>query len=292
MTAIVTWNIQCGLGCDGKVDLDRTARVIRAMGDADVICLQEVARLMPGLGGGADQVADLSGLFPEYEFHFGAALDWAGEAAGKRRRFGNLILSRLPALQAFRHLLPEPSDPSVAHMPRQATEVTVRAAGGPLRILTTHLEFNSPRQRARQVDALRSLHRETSGNARRPGVDPGGGLYARVARPETAVICGDFNFTETDPEYGRLLAPFEDETPEVPRLPRLTDAWAAAHGEKPHAPTCGVFDQDQWLQGAHCRDFFFVTGDLAGRIESLEVDTETDASDHQPLRLTLADDLV
>ena len=56
---IVTWNIQCGLGCDGTTDLARIARVLRAMGEADVICLQEVSRHDPAIAGGADQAAEL-----------------------------------------------------------------------------------------------------------------------------------------------------------------------------------------------------------------------------------------
>ena len=42
MTAIVSWNIQAGRGVDGRVDLVRIARTVRALADADVICLQEV----------------------------------------------------------------------------------------------------------------------------------------------------------------------------------------------------------------------------------------------------------
>lgn len=46
---IISWNIQCGLGVDGKVDLARIANVMREMGDADIICLQEVSRFNPDL---------------------------------------------------------------------------------------------------------------------------------------------------------------------------------------------------------------------------------------------------
>jgi len=40
--------------------------------------------------------------------------------------------------------------------------------------------------------------------------------------------------------------------------------------------------------GGHCRDYFAVTPDLAGRIAAIDVDVATDASDHQPLRLGVA----
>ena len=55
----------------------------------------------------------------------------------------------------------------------------------------------------------------------------------------------------------------------------------------PNDPTCGMFDRDQWPGGPHCRDFLFVTGDVASCVRAIEVDLETDASDHQPVRLDL-----
>jgi exonuclease III len=41
--------------------------------------------------------------------------------------------------------------------------------------------------------------------------------------------------------------------------------------------------------GGHCRDYFAVTADVAQRIADVAMDAATDASDHQPLRLTLHD---
>ena len=39
-----SWNIQWGRGADGKVDLQRTVNALKAIGDLDVICLQEIGR--------------------------------------------------------------------------------------------------------------------------------------------------------------------------------------------------------------------------------------------------------
>ena len=47
----------------------------------------------------------------------GIAVDVAAQN-GQRRHFGNMILSRLPVGQVFRHLLPYPVDPGVNAMPR------------------------------------------------------------------------------------------------------------------------------------------------------------------------------
>lgn len=285
MTAIVTWNIQCGLGVDGRVDLGRTAAVIKAMGDADLLCLQEVCRHMPELDADADadQVALLGELFAGYTALFGAAVDRAGAIPGRRRRFGNLVLSRLPVLQAFRHALPQPPDPAAKHMPRQATEVVVDAPGGPLRVITTHLEYHSEAQRQAQARRLRDLQAEVAANLRRPAPLPPSGPYAAHPRPAGCVLCGDFNAQPDDSVYRRVTAPFFDATP------GFADAWRTLYGTRPHDPTCGVFDHRQWPQGGHCRDFFFLTPDLAARARTVSVDLATDASDHQPVRLVLND---
>ena len=127
MTAIVTWNVQACRGVDGGVDPGRIARVIRSMGPVDVVCLQEVSRNDPEADGDApvDQAAALSELFPDFEVYYGAAIDRAGGADGRRWQFGNMILTRPQAVQAFRHSLPRPADGASKHMPRQATEIVI-----------------------------------------------------------------------------------------------------------------------------------------------------------------------
>ena len=282
MITVLSWNIQCGRGVDGRVDLERIARVIRANGDPDLICLQEVASHMPELDGGAggDQPAALARLFPGHEAVYGPALEVRDGEAGPYRRFGNLVLSRLPVRQIFRHLLPQPADPGLLHMPRQATEVVVAAASGPLRVITTHLEYHSARQRLAQILRLRELQQEAADNAARPP-QAGTGPYAARPRPASCVLCGDLNCRPEDEAFRRLLDPLPD------GLPGFRDAWSLAHGARPHAPTCGIFDRVQWPEGPHCRDFFLVAGDLEGKVADLRIDGETDASDHQPLLLTL-----
>jgi endonuclease/exonuclease/phosphatase family metal-dependent hydrolase len=49
-----------------------------------------------------------------------------------------------------------------------------------------------------------------------------------------------------------------------------------------------VFDRVQWKQGPDCRDFILVTEDLAPRVRRVEVNGQTDASDHQPMMIELA----
>ena len=287
MTVILSWNIQNGKGIDDEVSLARIASVIAGMGDPDVICLQEISTQLPLFGADqdADQVAALNALFPGYDIIFGAAIEASRYGKTPRWQYGNATLSRLPVLTVFKHPLPQPPDENIRQMPRQATETTVATNSGPLRIINTHLEFHSKYQRLAQVARLRTLHHEVVGNVKTPPLADADGSYQQLIRPESCVICGDFNIDVSSQEYDTMLAPFpEDET-------SLSDAWRVINPDLPHAPTCGVHDHIQWPQGPHCRDFFFVTNDVAKAADSVVVDTETNASDHQPLMLTIADQI-
>jgi endonuclease/exonuclease/phosphatase family metal-dependent hydrolase len=282
---LITWNIQWCRGVDLKVDPARVVAEAKRLADFDVLCLQEVADNFPHprLAGATDedQFAALAALLPGYTAIPGIAVDHPGDH-GRRRRFGNMILTRLPVLQVFRHLLPYPADQDVSGMPRIAVEAVVAAAFGPVRIVTTHLEYYSLKKRAAQVEALRALYAEGSGYARDPrstGYD--GGPYETLARPAATIITGDFNLEPDDPLHARMTAPFADGTP------CLFDAWELAHPGVPHPPTMNIFvkvkPDDPLL---HC-DFIFLSDDLRGRVQGVDVDIETQVSDHQPVTLTL-----
>jgi len=283
---LITWNIQWGRGCDGSVDLRRIVDTARATADFDVLCLQEVARNLPDLPGsqGEDQFRLLAELLPGYAAIEGIGTDVRAanvRGSGARSQFGNMILTRLPVLQAFRHLLPWPADPEVPSMQRVAVEVVLQAPWGPLRVTTTHLEYYSARQRAAQVERLRELQAEAAAHAQDVSHSrKEGGPFENAARPASGILTADFNFRPDDPLYARLQAPFADATP------RYVDSWEIVHPGAPHAPTLGVFDREQWPEPFTC-DFIFVTEDLARRVREVRVNSDTDASDHQPVVLTL-----
>jgi endonuclease/exonuclease/phosphatase family metal-dependent hydrolase len=281
---LITWNIQWGRGIDLKVDLDRIARTAREIADFDVLCLQEVAVNFPGLAGsrGEDQVEELSRALPGYAAHYGIATD-VDDGHGRRSRFGNLIFSRLPVIQVFRHLLPWPPDPKAPSMQRIAVEAVVQARWAPLRVMTTHLEYYSAMQRMAQVEALRRLHDEACGHAAlpRPAGDPGE-PFAALPRPSSAILTGDFNFKPDAPEHQRMTSAFGA------AAPRLVDAWEIAHPKQAHAHTVGQYENG-WAEHPYCCDFMFVTEDLARRVCEVTVDAQTQASDHQPVLIELAD---
>src|SRR3954451_2832093 len=104
---LITWNVQWCRGVDGVVDPQRIVGEAQRLADFDVLCLQEIADhyphpRLPG-SGGEDQFARLAALLPGFAAIPGVAVDQPGD--GRRRRFGNLILSRLPVQQVYRDLL-------------------------------------------------------------------------------------------------------------------------------------------------------------------------------------------
>jgi endonuclease/exonuclease/phosphatase family metal-dependent hydrolase len=280
---LVTWNIQWCRGCDGRVDPRRIVEHARAFADFDVLCLQEVAANFPALKGsaGEDQFALLAALLPGFTPVVATPVDIAG-ADGSRRTFGNMILSRLPVAQVLRVQLPWPADPAVRSMPRMLLEACVQTSFGPLRVMTTHLEYYSQTQRAAQVEALRAHHVEACGHALddRARSDSGDPFQAQ---PHTvsAILTGDFNLRPEDPLHARMTASFDD-----PRVPAFADAWQFLHRGAGQPPTIGVHDCDQWPDPFAC-DFIFATSDLGPRLRTVDVDATTDASDHQPVLVEL-----
>lgn len=268
---LLQWNIQWCRGADGVVDPERIARTARELCNPDVCCFQEVAIDFPALAGssGEDQVARLAAAFDGFEAHFAAAVDVPGDGPG-RRRFGNLILSRLPVRQVLRHSLPWPAQGDVPSMPRVAIEAVIEAPWGPIRVLTTHLEYYSDIQRAAQVERLRGIEAEAKMRSRARASDRyTAGPFQPFAQPASSILTGDFNLRPEDPETGRLRETW-------------CDAWGVANTDRPQPPTFGVFDS-KFASEPYCCDFIFVSEDLAPRIATVRVDSDCRASDHQPV---------
>ncbi|MFM0691974.1 endonuclease/exonuclease/phosphatase family protein [Paraburkholderia graminis] len=291
---LVDWNIQWGRGVDGRVDLARIVRDARALCDFDIMCMQEVTRgfhepqQMGGLAGGpsADQFAELAALLPGITVIDAIGSDLSGVGGGvgggkPRRQFGNAIVTRLPVRQVLRHSLPWPADPAKPSMLRVALEAVIDTDVGPLRVISTHLEFYSETQRLAQVERLRELHQEACGHARRPArAEKQDSPFADSGRPMNAIVCGDFNSAFESAAYRKMLEP-------IAGAPAFADAWTLAHGNDARAATVGLYDRKQWPDGPFACDFVFVTEDLAPRVVSCEVDAHSRSSDHQPMWLEL-----
>lgn len=285
-TVILTWNIQWGRGADGLVSLTRQLEQARSMAEFDVLCLQEVTAGFSSLPGrpGADQWGELAdALDPGYTVIGGFALERHDEA--HVQRFGNAIATRLPVLYVMRHALPCPPD-ATPSMPRMAIEAIFQAPFGPLRVITTHLEYYSEPQRLAQIDALRAMHAEGCARANQPSVlgpEPETGPFRPLAQSTATVICGDFNCKPDSAPKRRATAPFT-------RGPALHDAWELARGTAPQPPTFGVHDRTDWTEPAYACDFMLVSEPLKPRVLRVEVNSATQASDHQPMLLELRND--
>lgn len=127
----MTYNIHHAAGTDGKVDLERIARVIRAAGP-DFVALQEVDKQTKRVDG-ADQAADLArltGMYPAY----GRAMDYDGG------QYGNAVLSRHPIKSVRVQSLPWKEDEK--REPRCAVAATASLPGkaGAIQFISTHLD--------------------------------------------------------------------------------------------------------------------------------------------------------
>ena len=282
---LITWNVQWCRGVDLRVDPERIVAEARRLADFDVLCLQEIADNYPDprLGGsvGEDQFARLAMLLPDCTAIPGVAVDQPADG-GRRRRFGNMILSRLPVLQVYRHLLPYPCDPGLPGMPRIAIEAVVESDVGPVRVITTHLEYYSHKQRMAQVNALRTIYADGHAYARDGQITmTDGGPFHTYVRPRATVITGDLNFEPDWTEYPRMLAPFDDGTPP------LVDAWHVAHPGVSHPSTFKIYQKNEPSDPElHC-DYIFIGAELRERVREVRVDQQTQAADHQPVVLTL-----
>ncbi|HEY7803590.1 MAG TPA: endonuclease/exonuclease/phosphatase family protein [Orrella sp.] len=294
---LVTWNTQWCKGLDGIVSAQRIVDGARAMGDFDVLCLQEIAQNYPSLTGDTaiDQPAEIARLLPGFEVVFGAAIDEQplGQPLGQpqrqplRQRFGNLIASRLPILQIQHLYLPSPMTSSItpgsthAWMPRQCTVCTVQADWGPVRIMTTHLEYHSELQRLAQAQALRHWHQMFCEQQKAGAlVDPNESGTPYQTKPYTAdaILCGDCNFEPHSDPYEVLTSP-EQHHP-------FHDAWTRLHAGEPHPPTFRLYDDTYGPDAVSC-DFCFVSETLAPRLKHIAVDTTTQVSDHQPVMIDI-----
>jgi endonuclease/exonuclease/phosphatase family metal-dependent hydrolase len=102
---VVSYNIRHGEGMDGRVDLERTADVLRRL-DPDVVALQEVDQRVER-SGGEDQAARLGALLG-MNHAFGSFMDYQGG------RYGMAILSHCEIQHIESVRLTDGNEPRVA----------------------------------------------------------------------------------------------------------------------------------------------------------------------------------
>lgn len=167
---VLCYNIHHGRGTDGRVDLPRLARVIRAA-EPDLVALQEVDRKTRRTGG-VDQTAELARL-TGLKGRFGKGRDYDGG------EYGQAILSRFPLGEAKVHKLSEtqPRDERIA------VEVPVKVGEREISFVSTHLHHLSREFRKQQAAKLNELF----GGEERP-----------------VILAGDLNATPDSPPLKTL----------------------------------------------------------------------------------------
>jgi endonuclease/exonuclease/phosphatase family metal-dependent hydrolase len=101
---VATYNIRHGNGMDERIDLERTAGAIRALG-ADIVALQEVD--VNTIRSGKVDQADSLGRLLDMEWRFGSFMPYEGG------QYGLAILSRFPITSAEVVRLPDGNEPRV-----------------------------------------------------------------------------------------------------------------------------------------------------------------------------------
>ena len=86
------------------------------------------------------------------------------------------------------------------------------------------------------------------------------------------MLCGDFNLRPDDPLHRKILDA------------GFADAWQALHPGKPHPHTFRLYYENEKPYGC---DYVFVTPELAPRLRAIRIDSQTQASDHQPVMVEL-----
>lgn len=279
----VTYNIQYGIGLDGRYDAGRIADAVRG---ADVIALQEVTRNNPR-NGGRDMVAELSEALPDYftvygsnlEANLGSHID-NGRAITKTFQLGNMMLSKTPIHLSRNLLLPRSRSFEAMNFQRGALEALIETPLGFIRFYSIHLDHRSPTERARQTSFLRQrlLNYALEGGALSGVAEIG---LPELPHPEAFVAMGDFNMLAGSPEHIELAGSADHEF----GMPLTADLAVDA------AMRLGGGDLITWVDperlddpSRHKRiDYVFTSASLAGSLKRLWVDRQAVGSDHLPV---------
>lgn len=178
---VISYNIHHGEGLDGKLDLERIAKLITEAG-ADLVALQEVDRgaaRTKGLDIPAE-LGRLTGMTAVFRKNFDL----------KPGEYGNAILSKLPVKAVANTWLPLIS----ANEQRGFLQVTVRVGKRRLMFASTHLDYrgNVEEDRLAGVAKIREI------------------LAEEREKTDWQIVAGDFNARPDSQTYATMTADFKD----------------------------------------------------------------------------------
>jgi endonuclease/exonuclease/phosphatase family metal-dependent hydrolase len=291
---VVTYNIQFSRGKDDKYNLPR---VVEAIGDADIIALQEVERFWPRTGM-SDQPAEISSLLPNHYWIYGpgpdldaSIADSNGKVTNRRRQFGNMLLSRWPILSSRNHLLPFIGTTSHGNSQCNLLEGVIDTGKGTIRVYSLHLSHQSQRERLLNVEFLLNLNRRVSFEG---GVQSGREKNNNDWQPGPlspmpfdGIYLGDFNFEPTDQEYDCIVGPLDPDYGRVNYRDLLIDAWVAAGNNENDGITFPPNPNYPKTKDGWRLDYCFVTPTLEYAVKKAWIDIDAQGSDHQPMWVEL-----
>ena len=287
---IVSYNIQYGLGRDGRYDLGRIADSIR---DADIIALQEVERFWQR-SGMRDEVHELAQCLPEHRWVFGPNVDLDasyrdtdGRLVNRRRQFGNMVLSRFPIISSRNFPLPKRGLIYQHSVQKGLLETVIDAPGRPLRVYCVHLCHLCEETRMPQVETILNVVRtapEEGGawNGDHPEPHMGWTEGEMPVMPDDCIVMGDMNFTPKSREYAALVGPYAPGYGRLVNPLGLIDAWVAS----------GRPETDGDTRAGQRIDHCFLSANLRDAVLEASVDENATGSDHSPLWITLASEKV
>lgn len=285
---LVSYNIQYGLGSDGRYDL---ARIAAEVAEADIIALQEVDRHWKR-SGMVDSPEVLAAHLRHHHYVFGANLDIDatfkedGRLHHRRKQFGTMILSRWPILSSRNFPLPKWGDRRNHSIQQGILEAVIATPLGPTRVYSVHLSHLCPATRLPQIERIKDILKTApeEGGAWCGGhPDPSSGWLEEdePPMPEAHILMGDMNFPPLSGEYDTLIGPRSQSYGRLTSRRGLVDAWVEAG----HAEEDGSTHPEAQTRIDHC----FVSADLADKVRKVWVDDQAKGSDHWPVWVEMAE---
>lgn len=174
----MTYNIHYGRGLDDKVDISRTAEVIKELG-ADIVGIQEMDRLTER-SGRVDQIAEL-GRLTGMHYYFDKNINFQGG------EYGSGLLSRYPMIMKtnthYRMIRPNEQ--------RGLLQVILDVNGRKVLVMNTHLDYRDDHaERLLNVEEIKAA--------------------AERHRDLPVIMIGDFNMDPGSPAHVRMKDMFVD----------------------------------------------------------------------------------
>ena len=280
MMKIISYNIQFGRGLDGKIDLQR---ICDAVNGADLICFQEVDSGW-GRSDNIDQAEAIADILCDYYYVFGSSFDVdqsyktkQGKVINRRRRHGDMILSRWPIISSRTFNLPKKHYVSKFNMQMGFVEAVVQAKDETFRVYNYHAGYLDAEERMQQIMHFGQVFEQSPTEAgawcgkRDIDGDDWGNRGETPSMPVKAIVCGDFNAACDTEEYAYLCMHCG-----------LIDCWQLLDPPNINVSTLKL-PQTTDIKVSGKVDHIMVTAEFADRLRSVDIDHEADGSDHKPI---------